>query len=139
MHGNVDPVQNKIDEVFFDWWHPVFREEDPHMNRLLRLSIQTNTPGLVMERSERLSAFVLNVLDCLEPRSRSKSTSWRDSQAPVRPTTASSAPNRCLLPTRDLRTPGGRRTPDLLLLHRPQLGRPGLSMDCPGCDREARA
>lgn len=71
LHGNVDPIKLKFDEVFFDnKTIPLFRDERSLSDRLIGNSIRHIEPEVVLNEVKVVRDFVTFVLGHLDPKVR---------------------------------------------------------------------
>lgn len=66
LHGNVDPLTHRFDEIYFEGTVPIFKEDDVFLTRFPRLANESLRPGTALDAVEWVSAFVLYVLECLD-------------------------------------------------------------------------
>ena len=71
LHGNVDPVQEPIEFVYFEGRRPLFVHPGNNIELLFDyMEAQANPTGLLKEY-EQLHAFLVEMANCLAPRNRS--------------------------------------------------------------------
>lgn len=70
LHGNVDPIKEQIEVVYFDGRRPLFVNSGNHIEKLFEHLEVINKPQDVIEEYENVHAFLIEIADCLEPRTR---------------------------------------------------------------------
>lgn len=67
LHGNVDPRQLKVDQVFFDGTVPVFEKEQDFLQRVGTWVAAEVDPDAATRDIACASLFIEHVMDCLDP------------------------------------------------------------------------
>lgn len=70
LHGNIDPLKLKFDEVFFDGTIPLFKDDRSLSARFLENSLKYIEPDEAQADVKTVAAFIGYLLACLEPESR---------------------------------------------------------------------
>ncbi len=70
LHGNVDPIREQIEVVYFDGRRPLFVNSGNHIEKLFEHLEAINKPEEVVEEYESVHAFLVEISDCLEPRTK---------------------------------------------------------------------
>jgi hypothetical protein len=71
LHGNVDPMKEQIEVVYFDGRRPLFVNPGHNIEKLFEHLEAINKPLEAVQEYENVHAFLAEVADCLEPRTRS--------------------------------------------------------------------
>lgn len=72
LHGNVDPMSLKFDEVWFDEYTPLFKDEKPFAERATYHSLKHIEPTEVLADISTVESFIEYILDLLEPSVRAQ-------------------------------------------------------------------
>lgn len=67
LHGNVDPVKEQIETVYFDGKRPLFNQPGTHVAKLFEHLESINKPDEVQREYEEVHMFLLEIVECLEP------------------------------------------------------------------------
>lgn len=70
LHGNVDPVREKIEVVYFDERRPIFSTPGNHIERFYQNLESLHDPDGVIADYEAVHLFLIEVADCLSVRHR---------------------------------------------------------------------
>jgi hypothetical protein len=70
LHGNVDPVKEQIEVVYFDGRRPLFSEPGHNVERFFEHLEAINRPQEVVKDYEEMHGFLSEIADCLEPKTR---------------------------------------------------------------------
>jgi hypothetical protein len=65
LHGNVDPVREKIEVVYFDGRRPLFVTPGDHIEKFFEQLESQNTPEEVVKEYEDVQAFLFEITECL--------------------------------------------------------------------------
>jgi hypothetical protein len=68
LHGNVDPVREQIEVVYFDGRRPLFNTPGNHIETFFEHLETIYRPAEVVSDYEAVHAFLLEITECLEPR-----------------------------------------------------------------------
>ena len=68
LHGNVDPVREQIETVFFEGRRPLFSESGDHHLRFFEHLEQTYKPQEVIRDYEAVHSFLAEIASCLSER-----------------------------------------------------------------------
>ncbi|RWG90559.1 hypothetical protein [Mesorhizobium sp.] len=71
LHGNVDPIREQIEVVYFDGRRPLFSTPGNHIATFFEHLEAIYRPGEVVSDYEAVHAFLWEIAQCLEPRARS--------------------------------------------------------------------
>jgi len=67
LHGNVDPMSLKFDEVWFDEYTPLFKDEKPFAERATYHLLKHIEPSEVIADIDVVESFIEYLLACLSP------------------------------------------------------------------------
>jgi hypothetical protein len=70
LHGNIDPQSLKFDEVWFDGYTPLFKDEKLLLERATYHSLKHIEPTAVMEDVQTVETFIEYLMTLLEPNVR---------------------------------------------------------------------
>jgi hypothetical protein len=68
IHGNVDPMRQSIEVVYFDGTIPLYREGGDHMVNFFKSLERQHKPRQVIEDYENTHAFIAEIIGSLDPR-----------------------------------------------------------------------
>lgn len=68
LHGNVDPLKDKIEVVYFDGRRPLFSTPGHNIERFFEHLEFVNDPQSVISDYEATHAFLLEILECMNDR-----------------------------------------------------------------------
>lgn len=68
LHGNVDPIREQIEVVYFDGRRPLFNTPGNHIETFFEHLESVHRPAEVVSDYEAVHAFLWEVTECLEPR-----------------------------------------------------------------------
>jgi hypothetical protein len=67
IHGNIDPIREQVEEVYFQGKIPLFKQPGDHIGLFFETLEQQYQPKAVIKDYEDTYAFLLEIVDCLEP------------------------------------------------------------------------
>lgn len=70
LHGNVDPVREQIETVYFDGRRPLFDEPGHHVEKFFDHLEALNEPDEVVAEYEGVHEFLVEIRDCMDVRTR---------------------------------------------------------------------
>jgi hypothetical protein len=70
LHGNVDPMNEQIEVIYFDGRRPLFHNPGHNIEKLFEHLEAINKPQEVVKEYEEVHAFLSEIADCLEPRTK---------------------------------------------------------------------
>lgn len=68
IHGNVDPVGEQIETVYFDGTRPLFVESGDHIGKFQEALERLHQPQTVLKDYFDTYAFLLEIVSCLSPK-----------------------------------------------------------------------
>jgi hypothetical protein len=71
LHGNVDPVNEKIEIIYFDGKRPLFATPGHYLKTFFENLERLNDPQRVIQEYEQVHAFLSEIADCLSPQHKS--------------------------------------------------------------------
>ena len=71
IHGNVDPIKEPIEYVYFDGKRPLFNDPGNNLGKHFEQLEATSRPCEAIREYEEVHAFLAELTDCLEPRTKS--------------------------------------------------------------------
>jgi hypothetical protein len=70
IHGNIDPVRETIETVYFEGKRPLFDAAGDSIGNFLASLERLHQPEVVVKDYEDMQYFLLEVLDCIDPKQR---------------------------------------------------------------------
>jgi hypothetical protein len=70
IHGNVDPIREQIETVYFDGKRPLFADSGDHIVKFYEQLENLNNPSEVIKDYENIHAFLHEITECLSPQAR---------------------------------------------------------------------
>lgn len=75
IHGNIDPIREKIEEVYFEGTVPLFKESGDNLGKMFEKLERQHRPQEVINNYEAVHIFLLEIVECLN--SNVRSGFWR--------------------------------------------------------------
>lgn len=82
LHGNVDPQSLKFDEVWFDGYTPLFKDEKPFEEKATYHSLKHIEPEEVLKDIESVEVFIDYILSLLDEKIRPQIEAFLDAPYP---------------------------------------------------------
>ncbi|MBZ9825677.1 hypothetical protein LB534_10335 [Mesorhizobium sp. CA18] len=70
LHGNVDPIREQIEVVYFDGRRPLFNMPGNHVERFFEHLEAIHRPEEIVSDYEAVHAFLWEITECLKPRTQ---------------------------------------------------------------------
>jgi hypothetical protein len=70
LHGNIDPLREQIETVYFDGKRPLFRSPGNHLQKFFDGLESLYKPTQIVAEYEAVHTFFLEIVDCLNSNSR---------------------------------------------------------------------
>jgi len=70
IHGNIDPIREQIETVYFEGKRPLFADNGDHMLKLFEHLEEINAPSDVISDYEAVHLFLIEIQSMLEPHYR---------------------------------------------------------------------
>jgi len=70
IHGNVDPVREQLETVYFQGTRPIFTQTGDHLGQFYSAMERQHEPARVLSDYEDTHSFLVEIVGCLEPRLR---------------------------------------------------------------------
>jgi hypothetical protein len=65
IHGNIDPIREKIEEVYFEGTVPLFKESGDNLGKMFEALERQHQPQEVINNYEAVHMFLLEIVECL--------------------------------------------------------------------------
>ena len=67
VHGNIDPVREQTEVVYFEGKRPLFKESGDHIAKRFEIMVRQHEPDQIIKDYEDVHEFLLSIASCLEP------------------------------------------------------------------------